>query len=555
MEFIRKRNLVIAVCALILAAGLGVIARRKYVQWRHFRKAPRETESRPVVLTPGSDSGTAQHSFALQDEPMEGEASPSRRGELTIIRPRLSPRADGVIVWEAEWANGITGSYECLPAKDTGGGFALWSRQGSGRSQQMHYHRPHRRDGDLGTAEYWFTLAEPGKYRLYMRIRAPDHCGNSCWVGMDRRRRLHCFPDGFDSDFDGRRLHWPEKMFRRWLWLEDAGRLFALEAGRHFLRVEVREDGMAIDQVALVPDGADEPSGVQQPTMIPRGPNDVVPVCLAVNHQCLPRSGEATAHGHLWFRSNSATGLPLVVRLAAGDAKIGPATEVRCELGPDAPFAYLPVSVTLGEPARLEVVELTATASTPCYGGMQVSAAPCRIERPFEWWALGPLDPPADALSGRILMAAETIDFRKAPIAGRPELTWREVESPAHFGHLGTIDLVKVFGLHENCTAYLATVIEVEEAGSYRVTAAGDDTLALQCDGANVVRHEYERTITDTLRPVELKLSAGKHLLVVRVGQRAGAWQMLVRFEGRDGSVAQGITGVIRLGRKIKAKD
>jgi len=513
-----------------------------YVQWKYFRKAPEEADSRPVVEE--ASRTAARRSLALEGKALESEPAVSRSAAPTVIKPSLSRRTDGAIVWEAEWANRITGSYECLPAADTGGGFALWSRQGSGRSLQMHYHRPRRHEGDLGTAEYHFSLAAPGDYRLYMRIRASDHCGNSCWIGIDRRRGLHCFPDGFDSDFNAQRLHWPEKMFKRWLWLEDTGRLFKLDAGEHFLRVEVREDGMAIDQVALVPDGGDEPSGVVKPTMVPRGTDDLASVRLAVDHHCLARTGEATVHGHLWLRSNSATGLPLVVRLAAGDAKIGPASEICCELGPDAPFAYLPVSVTLGDPARLRAVEFTAAMSMPRHGNAKISVARQRVERPFEWRVLGPLGKEADSLAGRELMSAASIDFGKPRVLGKEKLEWTLVESPEHFGHLGAIDFTKVFGAREECVVYAATMVDVAKAGVYRVTAAGDDTMELQLDGKSIVHRRAERTVTDTLRPLEVKLAEGRHLLVARVEQRSGEWEMVVRIDNPDGSAADGVIGV-----------
>lgn len=534
----RKGKVALVVCGLGILAAAGVYGRHKYVQWRYFREAPGETGARPVVEAPAAN---------LHEVSAVTSA-------VSVIRPVLAERTDGVIVWEAEWANRVTGSYECLPAEDTGGGFALWSRQGSGRSLQMHYHRPRKQEGDLGTAEYHFTLSAPGSYRLYMRIRAPDHCGNSCWVGMDRRRRLHCFPDGFDSDFHGQRLHWPEKMFKRWLWLEDTGRLFELDAGKHFLRIEVREDGMAIDQVALVPEAGDEPSGMQKPTMIPRDTGDVGLLRLAVDHGCLPRSGEATARGHLWLRSNSATGLPLVVRLAAGSARIDPAAEVRCELGPDAPFAYLPVSVTLEDAARLQAVEVRATASTTGHEGMRISAAPCRVERPFDWRVLGPFTRTADAPLRRALMAAKTVDFGKARVVGSREFQWNHVESPKHFGHLGAVDFTKVFGAREECVVYAATMIDVQTGGVYRVTAAGDDTMELQLDGESLVRRYAERTLTDTLRPLDVELTKGRHLLVARVEQRTGAWQMVVRIEDSDGSAADGIEGVRLTGSGINIR-
>ena len=125
-----------------------------------------------------------------------------------------------------------------------------------------------------------------------------------------------------------------------------------------------------------------------------------------------------------------------------------------------------------------------------------------------------------------------------------PGLTWTRVCVPEHYDRFGAIDLGKVFGPRQNCSAYVATRIEVKETNVYSMLAGGDDSLSLRCDGKLLVDDRHATCLTDTARPHLVRLEKGTHTLVARVSQQARWWQMLVRFRNADGTSTGNIVGL-----------
>ena len=100
---------------------------------------------------------------------------------LYTARP-LTVDSASWLVWEAEWVNRLTGTYELLPDNKCSGNAALWTREGTGRHNgDSCTELPKNPAIEMGLAEYGFYVACPGDYSLFMRIRALDACSNSCW--------------------------------------------------------------------------------------------------------------------------------------------------------------------------------------------------------------------------------------------------------------------------------------------------------------------------------------------------------------------------------------
>ena len=86
---------------------------------------------------------------------------------------------------------------------------------------------------------------------------------------VGKRSRFHYFPGDRYGPHGINRYHWPESMYKRWLWMSDTPITVILEEGEQTVSIGVREDGAAIDQVALVPVDAPAPEGILKPNVLP----------------------------------------------------------------------------------------------------------------------------------------------------------------------------------------------------------------------------------------------------------------------------------------------
>lgn len=477
---------------------------------------------------------------------------------------RLAPRADGGLVWEAEWANRLTGSWDCLPMSDAGGDAVLWAREGTGRRSAFPA-MPHVKGPavpgssplDPGTALYVLQVPRDGEYQLWMRVRAEDGCGDSCLVRFDLEESVR-----FPGHASGRYPFAIPGDFGRWVWIRDAGRRDALKAGPHLLRVDVREDGFAIDQMALLPEGATAPerTGVLNPTCAPsagRRPSwvaetlvkplptsDDVPLidcALAMESRVLSPASAPGVTGWLWLRSNASSRVTLDVGIASDAQRLTPGEWIQVSLTPDAPVlrlplraGYAPTSPLCGHSVKVSVLRAQPSAR---------SGAGAVVFRPLDWRAVGPVSHARDAAVTAAMKATNWIDVTQPPVRGGEE-RWRRVTAPEHYWCTGAIDLTKLFGASTYSSAWFVTRIDVKKAGSYTLIAGADDALDLWCDEALLLSTSAHLPLTDTLRNYAVKLEAGSHQLLARVGQNAGAWLFHLEFREVDGSPTAGIVGL-----------
>ena len=73
----------------------------------------------------------------------------------------MAPESD-ILVWEAEWANYMDGSFECLAGEDTGNGAAVWAIEGTGRHASSKYDAWIQRERNLGMMHYTNSGREAG---------------------------------------------------------------------------------------------------------------------------------------------------------------------------------------------------------------------------------------------------------------------------------------------------------------------------------------------------------------------------------------------------------
>jgi len=93
-------------------------------------------------------------------------------------------------------------------------------------------------------ATYQVKVLKEGIYVLWGRVQAPDYAGDSFFVQID---------DGFN-------YLWEIKVGKSWHWDAANDRngsdpvTFALDKGKHTIKVKVREDGAKIDKILLTND-------------------------------------------------------------------------------------------------------------------------------------------------------------------------------------------------------------------------------------------------------------------------------------------------------------
>ncbi len=488
--------------------------------------------------------------------------------DAAVLKPaplRLTPRADGALVWEAEWANRLSGSWECLPMKEAGGDAVLWAREGTGRRSAPNtlprlkgIAVPGESPLECGVALYLLQVPRDGLYHLWMRVRPEDGCGDSCAVRFDLGPT-----DRYPGHAIGRYPFAIPGDFGQWVWIHDAGRADRLTAGPHLLRVEAREDGFAIDQMALLPEGARPPGRTAplEPSYLPvaaRLPawvalrhepphteSDDIPLvhcALALESRLLCPEAAPAATGWLWLRSNAAARLALDVRIESDAPRLTPGEWIQATLTPDAPLLRLPVRVSypIASLRRGHRLKVSAVSSAPA-ARSDVAAV---LLRPLDWRALGPFAPAADAEVAAALRATNWLDITPPPLAPRPE-RWRRVLAPDHYWPTGTIDLARLFGeKREFLSAWFVTRIDVRKTGIYTLIAGADDALDLWRDETLLLSASARVPLTDTLRRYTVPLEAGPHQLLARVGQQSGAWLFHLEFRENDDSPTANVIGL-----------
>ena len=128
----------------------------------------------------------------------------------------------------------------------------------------------------------------------------------------------------------------------------------------------------------------------------------------------------------------------------------------------------------------------------------------------------------ADPFAGKGGEAALKPGAAAVEPATGPALHWRATTAWGDAVDLGD-------GLKRNLVAYAATTIKRDTAGKARLSLGSDESLRAWVNGRLVVDHPGPRPLTFDEDQVEVDLNAGDNLLLVKVGQRTGAWNFAAR--------------------------
>lgn len=147
-----------------------------------------------------------------------------------------------------------------------------------------------------------------------------------------------------------------------------------------------------------------------------------------------------------------------------------------------------------------------------------------------EWFLLGPLDP---AMEGpRIFDLTRTFPGKVRPVSW----CFHTSQDP-----LGKIDLSAIFRPREDVVAYALALILVEEERRIVLRLGVDDEATVWLNTYEIFREEAERHAEPDQLAIPLSLRKGENVLLLRIRQRAGAWEFFARLTELDGTPVRGV--------------
>jgi len=111
------------------------------------------------------------------------------------------------------------------------------------------------------------------------------------------------------------------------------------------------------------------------------------------------------------------------------------------------------------------------------------------------------------------------------PVPGRESIVFTNFISKLDF-----INLDSIFKMPDNSVAYAFTFIEVESATTAYLHAGSDDGISVWLDNKNIIKNYIERGYIPDEDWTFVKLTEGRHRLLVKIEDRFGAWKFSLRF-------------------------
>jgi hypothetical protein len=369
---------------------------------------------------------------------------------------------------------------------------------------------------------YHFHLTRAGNYHVYGRMWTTDtHCSNNITVGIDQ-----------GGPYVGSMSNYTPF---RWVWTEMNYSPVFLEAGDHFLHVFIHEDGIRLDQFLLSPTEVTDGEAYRANLLPGRGTSwekkKGPPVHVSFDLKSMVMSPDSPPDSRVVLRRlRPGTGtvlLRVTLEAAAVGGRDWRVSEHKLDLSRLPEVCFVPLSfddLDLSKLARREYMlraELVSEDKT-------MASARVTLLRPFAWEACGTFDFLSNADAG--------------PLDGTRELkpggrhTWVPIKESS-MDHFGVLD----FGLHtignslhapQMKTIYARTRISVPKTDTYLFLVQADDQMLLWIDGKLVYQFEDygERPVTRSAQRYKIPLSAGDHVLCMRVNQTDGPWQASVRI-------------------------
>jgi lysophospholipase L1-like esterase len=174
----------------------------------------------------------------------------------------------------------------------------------------------------------------------------------------------------------------------------------------------------------------------------------------------------------------------------------------------------------LGEEARRFVLHLAATdkAGESVQNGEFIG----------QWAVMGPFPQPfdQDALGGEAAFSAKA-----APLAAGWQPVELDLAAPGN-------NLTAVFGPHDRCFAYAATVLDSPVDQGAELLLGSDDGIGAWLNGQAVLSNlSVARAVGPDQERVKVRLRAGRNVLLVKVTQFSGNWGFCARFAGLQKSL------------------
>jgi len=425
-----------------------------------------------------------------------------------------------------------------------------------------------------GKAYYPFTVETPGEYRSWCRVRWVNDgvghikCNNSWFAGFDA---LPAAVVGNETDD------------RDWFW--EKGPTAHLEAGVHWFRVELREDGTRMDRAVIAAAAAeltperletvalDRPLGLAG-VRIPHTPDTPV---QPVEIMALTTGSLAVGAGH----RNQVTFLASYH--ASDGATFSGRIEADCPSAPGLVIEGDPVlACSRANPRTRRVLTLRFPADALRRAHRvtftvrdtdtqeSISRTELRFVKPYAWAFLGPFADTVRA-SKRVYRYTGTIDrlrqacdgtpmrlAKRLPVAklglgdvpvvrGIPLTEWRIVDDGSCTDWTGAVDAAKVFGTAAPAFAYAVTWIHAETALNHRsFTFQADDSGWLWANGHTVAQLPLDLPREAHRIWTSAPLRKGPNPVVIKLTQNQRFWGFRFdvvdwHWQGRRGDVITGL--------------
>ena len=424
-----------------------------------------------------------------------------------------------------------------------------------------------------GRALYAFRLAQPGRYQAYCHVRWTDDgigsvdCNNSWFAGFDDQPLAVVGNEEEDTD---------------WFW--EPGPAAELDAGLHWLRVELREDGPVMDRAVIA--RADQPPGAETFEKAPRAaptacagarpPLDPQHPLQDVECWALPTQSLAIGRGQVnevtvgvsWLGAGPGFRGRIAIRApTAPGLKVEGTPEISA--GPDAPFARRVLTLRFPEDAarRSHAVSVAVVEEG---SRREVLRQELAFLKGCAWAFLGPfrdtsegsksmrrgtgaleaLKQPCDDAPDRLARLAPPRDLglESAPLAGKGRaLEWQIVADGSCYDWTGAVDLLRVFGRTGPAYAYAVTWIHAETRLFHRsFSFQADDAGWLWVNGDVLVSLPMDLPKEANRLWSSARLNPGPNPVVVKLTQNQRYWGFRFdvidwHWQGRRGDVITGL--------------
>ena len=432
------------------------------------------------------------------------------------------------ICFEAELADDMTFPFEIGERAEASGGLALAVPEGIGDSAAF--------GGAPGQAVYHVLLPERRRYSIWLRVRWHDACGNSIALTAG----------------DAKPIVVADSIMRRWHWVK-AGRPI-MPAGWNRILLENREDGVAVDQIALAGRGLwTPPQGTLATTTVP-GPMEAPggrPRLFVSAFGAPVQDAAADARPGLTPHKAGVTPLERIqtvalipgrpVRVVAwlrSVAGLGGRGHVRLETA--APIDIRPTArqgfglhagAALGEvafdvaPARDTPRRSWPLRVVVTHDDSFTESRQLRLVRPWQWLVTDAFDCPRR--SG--IDTPGPVEERLRSGFSGGAVGWRVAPDEA-FTPYGLLDMRSAVGNGRRVMAYAFTRVHSPKAGEFLLDVRHDDMVRVWLNGSVVLTSRQAAPSVASRKLVRVRLKEGDNDLLVKICQLGGCWEFGASF-------------------------